>query len=215
MLSQVSARVVGPTGGRVRLARAGALGGGSLLLASGAHLVGGGSLPGPGVLLVAAAVLGLVATLLTARRCGFGVLALLLAGEQVLLHTLFTVASSATHVHLAAPAHHVGPLHAPGLTPEALQAATAGPAMDMPGPGWLMWVAHVVATLATAWLLARGEAWLWRAAESVAVAAGLRCAVRVRRTAPATVPPAPALLRCLSPVWLVTGPRGPPAVVAA
>ena len=36
-----------------------------------------------------------------------------------------------------------------------------------------MTAAHVVAVLVTAWVLARGEAWLWRTVARVAAAAGL------------------------------------------
>ena len=205
MLSQVTGRAVGATSGRARLLRASALGTASLLLASGAHLVGGGHLPGAGVLVVAAALLGLVAAVVTARRCRFGVLALLLAGQQALLHTLFTVAAGAAHVQLGT-AHHAALPRGPGLT--------AVPAMDMPGPGWSMWAAHAVATLATAWLLARGEAWLWRAAERVVVAAGLAPTTHGRRTAAALPGLAYLLPHLDGPAWRLAGPRGPPAVAA-
>ena len=207
MLSQVSGEPVGATGGRTRLLRASVLGAVSLLLASGAHVVGGGHLPGPGVLAVCSVLLGLVAAVVTARRCRFGVLGLLLVGQQALLHTLFTVAGSAAHVQLAATHHHGVP--APGVGVVA-----TGPAMDMPGPSWAMWLAHAVATLATAWLLARGEAWLWRATERVVVAAGLRRTVHVRRAGAVLPGPAYVLPHHDAPGWHLAGPRGPPAVVA-
>jgi hypothetical protein len=205
MLSHVTGEAVGATTGRTRLLRASVLGGLSLLLASGAHVVGGGHPPGVGVLLVAATLLGMAAAVVTARRCRFGVLALLLAGQQALLHLLFTVASSAAPVHLAQTHHHAAPPSGAGLV---------APAMDMPGPGWVMWAAHAAATLATAWLLARGEAWLWRAAERVVVAAGLGRTVHVRRAALALPGTAYLLPRLDAPAWNLAGPRGPPAVVA-
>ncbi|WP_139209692.1 hypothetical protein [Microlunatus flavus] len=210
----MSGRAVGPTAGRVRLARATLLGGLSLVLASGAHVVGGGTLPGAGVLAVATVLLGLAAAVVTAHRCRFVVLALLLAGQQVLLHALFSVAGGAAHVHLAAGQH--GPGHAAavhGLDPTALHALGA-PAMDMASPGWAMVLAHLVATLATAWLLARGEAWLWRAADSVAVAAGLRCSLRLRRSVAVVLVGAVSSRLRPDPSWLVAGPRGPPVVAA-
>lgn len=219
MLSSVSGRKAEPTSGRVRLLRAGLLGGLSLLLATGAHVAGGGTLPGAGVLTVAAVLLGLGAALVTARRCRFAVLAPLLSAQQVLLHILLGLAGGAAHVQMAPTVEHLGHLPAQGATataldPGSLYASTTGSAMDMASPGFAMVLAHLAATLATAWLLARGEAWLWRAADSVTTAAGLRCTVRGRRAAAVVRVGDVASRRWECCAWLIAAPRGPPAVAA-
>jgi hypothetical protein len=175
---------------RGRALRVALLGGGSLLLASAAHVSGAGTLPGPGVLAVAAFVLGLVAVLLTRRRVRLPVVVAALVPQQVLLHVLFDTAEAAarssgctpveaTHHAMAVltcmPAHGVGPL----------------------GYAWPMFVGHVVATLGTAWLLARGEAWCWRLADRVALAAYVSPGARParRRPRPVTAAVLQALLR--------------------
>lgn len=149
-------------GATTRALRVALLGGGSLLLATAAHLSGGGTLPGPGVLAVAAFVLGLVAVLLTRHRVRLPVLVAALVPQQVLLHVLFDTAAVAVgRCTPAEAAHH------------AMTVLTCGPAHGMApmGYAWPMFVGHLVATLGTAWLLARGEAWCWRLVERVAHAA--------------------------------------------
>ena len=67
--------------------------------------------------------------------------------------------------------------------------------MAMPGPAML--AAHLAATVLTAWLLARGEEWLWRTVDAL-----LRTPGRVRPRAAATVasPLAPSARRgCVGP----------------
>lgn len=208
-----------PTTGTIRLVRAGVLGGLSLLLATGAHVVGGGSLPGAGVLFVAAVLLGLLAALVTARRCHFGVLAVLLGVQQLALHELFSLAGAARACLLGtsgttSPAHAGHAVHA-GLEQTASACAAAdGMQMTTSVPGWVMWAAHLGAVLVTAWLLARGEAWLWRVVARVAAAAGL-----------AVGPPVPAALRasartshvdavCRRLAYAAAAPRGPPLALA-
>jgi hypothetical protein len=171
----------------IRVLRVALLGGGSLLLATAAHLAGGGTLPGPGVLAVAAFVLGLVAALLTRRRVRLPVLLAALVPQQVLLHVLFdTAAAAAGSCTPGQAAHH------------AMTVLTCMPAHGM-GPmgyAWPMFVGHLVATLGTAWLLARGEAWCWRLVDRVAHAAYAAPAVRPgrRRPRPATTAVVRALL---------------------
>lgn len=194
------------------MARAGVLGGLSLILALVAHLVGGGSSPGAGVLLVAAVLLGLAAAVVTARRCRFRMLAPLLVLQQAFLHELFDLAgASASGCHLAAAGMAHGAVGVPGVS-----TCGTGMAMPMPmdQPGWSMWAAHLLATAATAWLLARGEAWLWRTVDRVGAAAGLRRSVAVTapRWASALVPVVVRPLPRLS--WAPAGPRGPPVVAA-
>ena len=196
-----------------RVVRAGVLGTLSLLLATGAHVLGGGSLPGLGVLLVAAVLLGLLAALVTLRRCRFGWLAALLAAQQLGLHELFDLAGAARACTLgvrgAARAPHVG--HAGALDAVTSCAPDGGMDMTSSAPGWLMVMAHVAAVLVTAWLLARGEAWLWRAVDRVAAAAGLR-ASHPTSPAPQDREPAGGDVPSRRLAYAVAAPRGPPFV---
>jgi hypothetical protein len=172
----------------IRALRVALLGGGSLLLATIAHLSGGGALPEVGVLVVAAFVLGLVATLLTRRRVRLPLLVLALVPQQVLLHVLFDTAAAATGgCSPVQAAHHAMTVLA------CLPAHGMGPM----GYAWPMFVGHGVATLGTAWLLARGEAWCWRLVERVVRAAYVAPAARPgrRRPRPVTAVLARALLR--------------------
>jgi len=133
-----------------RALRVGLLGGGSLALATAAHLSGGGTLPAAGVLGVAGFVLGLVALLLTRRRLRLPVLLATLVPQQVLLHVLFDAAAAAAGGCTTMQAAH----HAMSML-----TCTPAPGMGPMGYAWPMFVGHAVATLGTAWLLARGEAW--------------------------------------------------------
>lgn len=156
--------------GTGRAARVALLGGGSLLLATAAHLAGGGTLPAPGVLAVAAFVLGLVAVLLTRRRVTLPVLVLALVPQQVALHVLLDTAAAAVGGCTPVQAAH-----------HAMAVLTCMPTHGM-GPmgyAWPMFVGHLVATLGTAWLLSRGEAFCWRLVDR---------AVRAAYVAPATRP---------------------------
>jgi hypothetical protein len=162
----------------IRALRVGLLGGGSLLLATAAHLSGGGTLPGPGVLVVAAFVLGLGAVLLTRRQVRLPVLVAALVPQQALLHVLLDTATvSAGACTPVEAAHH------------AMTMLTCMPAHGM-GPmgyAWPMFVGHLVATLGTAWLLARGEAWCARLADRVTQAAYATPGARPRRRRPRPV----------------------------
>jgi hypothetical protein len=207
-----------PTRGLVRLARAGIFGGSSLLLATGAHLLGGGSLPGAGVLLVAAVLLALLVAVLTARRCRFGVVVGVLAVQQLGLHELFGLAAAARTCALPVTGSHA--LHvvgASGVEPSASCATGAGMAMAMTAggtPAWVMGAAHVVAVLATAWLLARGEAWLWRAVDRVVSAAGLAGSHPLSSTSRDRELVGRVAATCRSAVRSAAAPRGPPLASA-
>jgi hypothetical protein len=196
-----------------RAVRVAALGATSLLLATSAHAVGGGDLPALGVLVVTALVLGLVAVPLTARRCRTGVLLAVLGVQQTLLHLLFSSAAARPGCDpsgLDAAAHQLGAacgMH--GTGPMSVQ--NTGPMGDAGATSWTMIVAHIAATIATAWLLGRGEAWLWRTAEQAIRAAlgsltGRLADDRPRliiswRTSP-----------WIAPAYEPAAPRGPPAV---
>jgi len=152
---------------RWRAVRVAVLGGTSLLLATSAHTVGGGDLPAPGVLAMTAVVLGLLAVPLTGRRCRTGVLLAVLGVQQTLLHLLF---SSATAHPTCEPSGLTGAAHqlaaACGMHGAVLMSVqSTTPMADSGTTGWAMIMTHAVATVATAWLLGRGEAWLWRTAE--------------------------------------------------
>lgn len=125
-----------PSRGVIRAARAAALGGSSVLLAATAHLAGGGMLPSAWVLIAAVVPVGLLAFALTARRCRFGLLLVVLAAEQAGLHFAFETTS-------------------------------AMPMTDSSQAAPSMWVFHAMATVLTAWLLARGERTLWQLAQRI------------------------------------------------
>lgn len=152
-----------------RLARAGVLGGVSLLLAAAGHTVGGGTLPGAGLLILVGVGLALVAVSLTARRLRFGTLLAVLTVQQLGLHLLFhaaTIGSACAAVamqgHSAAGQIMAGHgMSAPLMAGHAMPAAVCAAGSPAVG-GWSMLLGHVLAVLATAWLLARGESWLWR-----------------------------------------------------
>jgi hypothetical protein len=190
--------------GRWRLTRVGVLGTTSLGLAVMAHSAGGGHLPQPGVLVVAAVLLGLVAVPLTARRRQTPGLIALIAVEQVLLHMTFTTAVVAG----VKPGQLIsgGPHHG---TIDAISPAAAHHGAVLV-PDWQMLVFHGLAVLATAWLLARGEAWLWRTADRVVRAAFVApSGLASRRPRHVRVPAHRSAEVRLA--YATAAPRGPPA----
>lgn len=191
------------TRGPVRALRVAVLAGSSLLLAATGHLVGGGQPPSFGQLLLAGALLALLATTATARRCRLAVLLPLLAVQQLLLHLWFAVAVPAGCASGAdTAAHHPVAMSAlagcaPATTPVSAEATP-----------WLMWAAHLAATLGTAWLLARGESWLWQVTEEIVAAA--TAAPGVRRVRRALIASAPFSIEPTGRTWGPAAPRGPP-----
>ncbi|MEW1808310.1 hypothetical protein [Pseudarthrobacter sp. NPDC080039] len=176
-------------------------------LAAGAHVLAGGSLPQPAIVAgLVALVLAPVMILSKIRLNAPGMIGLLSVGQWV-LHEAFSVLAASTgftpvdggHVHTGLQTH---PL-AVAVMPEHAAA-----------PSVLMLVLHGAATLATAMVLARGEAAAW------ALAAWLLPLVRILTAlvipdwprlpaAPATV--VPSRWRNLRLPAL----RGPPAFHAA
>lgn len=208
-----------PTIGRVRAARTGVLGGTSLFLATGAHVLGGGSLPDVGVLLVAGMLLGLLAAVLTARRVRLPALLALLGVQQLALHELFGLAAAApactpTASAYAGHAGHAG--HLGGADPFMSGCATAAGGMAaMPGTSaWAMTAAHVLAVLVTAWVLARGEAWLWRTVARVVAAAGLAVGKPSLPRSRGRRPVRRLVTTCRNAVWSAAAPRGPPLLLS-
>jgi hypothetical protein len=176
----------------------------SLLLAGLAHLVGGGQLPDPGLGLLLVAATGMVAVVVTARRCRLPMLLTVLGAEQLLLHALLD--SSEPVVACAEPTLHGGMVCLPVTGPAAV---AVGHPLSL-----VMLGAHVLATVLTAWLLARGEAALWRLADRV-----VRAATAAVTSGPAAAP----RVLVVSPLRSMTArvlrddapPRGPPARCAA
>ncbi|HEY5821274.1 MAG TPA: hypothetical protein VIT20_04830 [Propionibacteriaceae bacterium] len=194
-----------PTRGARRVLRIGLLGGSSLALACLAHVVGGGVLPSAGVLLVTAAVLGLVATTATARRRRFGALFAVLTAEQVLLHLLFTAAAGVgtTCAHVAHTLTHLAPSSGCVTEPGHLMSDPTGT------PTIVMWAAHTAAIAGTAWLLARGEAWLFRTADRL-IAAAHDAPLLIRSAADASAVTVPVRVPAATQLSMAA-PRGPPA----
>jgi hypothetical protein len=153
VLGAVTRQPANPLAGGRRLARAAGLGLATYGLAVGAHVVAGGGLPGWPVTALLTALLGVLAVAFTARRrrlpALFAVLAVGQAGLHLLLSLLETRAASCVP---AGGSHHA----------VAATCATGVASAPMLMPSLTMLVAHAAATLATAWVLARGEAWLWR-----------------------------------------------------
>ncbi len=125
-------------------------------LATSAHVLGGGQAPGAvGLGVIGLALAGPV-WWAAGRRLGTGPLAALLGAAQVFVHlSLMAMAptsggSATVHVHGGLP-----PGMATGL-PDA-----AAPMAMHHGLGGTMLLAHTVATVVTALVLARGEAALW------------------------------------------------------
>lgn len=183
------------TGGWARLARAGVLGGASLALAASGHVIGGGVLPGGGLLALLGIALALVAVSLTARRLRFGALVAMLAIEQIALHLVFHAATAAVSCAVVAMPGH------------AMEPATICASGTVSVAGWPMLLGHALALVATAWLLARGERWLWRVVDRVHAYATAH-PTRVRRPRP--VDHRPQLAPVVLLRWAPAGPRGPP-----
>jgi hypothetical protein len=201
-----------PTRGATRWLRVGFLGGVSLILATVAHVAGGGQLPTAGVLATTALFLGFAAVGLTARRCRFGVLLGVLMVQQTLLHVLFDAAARVApgcEVTSMAGMEHAA--HAALQVCDPSVMASMAPTGHL--PSWGMWAAHLVATILTAGLLTRGEAWLWRVADEIVQAAQATPGGRPE-SEPARVLIAPPLALADPNPYSPADPRGPPPVLA-
>jgi len=155
-----------PTRGAMRLARAAAFGVSTLVLTMGAHAAAGGVLPSMWVLVALALPLTMAAVLLTGRRCGPAVLLGSLATAQVLLHEAFMALSA--HASVAMSSADLGAqqgVHAmlSGQVSAHVASAMGDAAVSTVGDrSFTMQAAHVVATVITALVLARGERALWQ-----------------------------------------------------
>lgn len=190
--------------GAVRLARLGVFCCVALGLATGAHLGAGGAAPGSVALALGTVLVVLAALALTARRRGGVTIGATLLAVQAGLHTLFALlpdpgaaAATATDGH----AHHL----TPGSLVPAVGPPTGGADSDL-----AMLVTHLLAALATAAVLARGEAWLHGSLALLLplVVVLARPLVRPTRTVRRRTPDVPALLG--RAVLTSVGLRGPP-----
>ncbi|WP_284980207.1 hypothetical protein [Arthrobacter sp. fls2-241-R2A-200] len=197
-----------------RMLRTGVIGSVVLGLAAGGHLAGGGVLPEPVILTALCALTMVPVAVLTQFRLSWPALIGLLGAGQLWLHWSFNAfsaslgpADSTTPVLTA----HAG--HSATSTIAALH--TIMPTHSSDDGGLLMVAAHVLATLGTALVLARGEESLW------AVAAWLRPLIRLPRPVPLRTPQVahpflapPVPLRSRLGLRLPSR-RGPPSVLHA
>ncbi|WP_343985895.1 hypothetical protein [Terrabacter terrae] len=212
------------TRGPVRLVRAGMLGAVSLLLAVSAHHAGGGGLPSLPVLALLVLFAAPVVLFVTDRRCRLPRVLTALGVEQVLLHAVLSVttgAAACTAARVTVVGHHSmvltggscrmtgasSPVHLPaaGMSTGAMASGPMAHTMSW----WPMLAAHVVATLLTAVVVARGEAALWALLDRI-VPRPLPSVVAVAvEGQPAG--PAAAMFRPVVFWWVEgTSPRGPP-----
>lgn len=186
-------------GGAVRAARTALVSSLTLVLGVSAHATAGGHFPGV-IPLVLLAVLVTPVTWYAARaRLSAGTLIGLLGAGQLLVHALVSaMAPTAGGSAVRLAEHHAAPVLGAGALPE------------MSHSGASMWLAHAAATLVTAWLLARGEALLWRAVARLLPS--LRSPARLDRPT--------SVVRVLVPSWSpcvvlrAQAARGPPLAVS-
>ncbi|MHC6594261.1 hypothetical protein [Arthrobacter sp. C152] len=190
-----------------RFPRAAAFTTAMIALAAGAHIIAGGSLPQPAVLAGITALVLAPVMILAKFKLTTPVTAVLLVASQLVLHQAFNALSLSTGPG-SAPAGH---LHGSGLAHLPVESLAPEHAAT---PGTLMLILHAAATVATAVVLARGEAAVW------ALAAWLRPLVRILTAV--LIPdwpllPAPAAVVVPSRWRNLRLParRGPPVVRAA
>lgn len=196
-----------------RLFRTGLIGSVVLGLAAGGHLAGGGQVPALFVLVALSGVTMIPVAALTRFRLSFPILTALIGAGQLWLHWALDVLTvgSPSAVPPALLAGHAS--HGTMQMGHETFAVTA-PA-HVAAPGALMFVSHVVATFATALLLARGERALGILASWLEPL--------LRRAQPANILPGRVPGPCfMATVYPASRPgrrlpsrRGPPAIAAA
>ena len=148
--------------GPLRLFRAVLVTAAAMSLAAAGHVLGGGALPAPAIMAVLAALLLAPVAWLAGRQLSFLALFGVLGSGQLMLHEAFV--SLSTRVlsppSLAEQTSHHGQAAGAGLSAAvtASMPVQIGNATDSP----LMLAGHLLALLATAWLLRRGEVALWQ-----------------------------------------------------
>jgi hypothetical protein len=151
-------------------------------LAAFAHLVAGGQLPAPGILLAVVALTGLASTAATRLKLSLPAMTGLLATGQLVLHEAFTAFGGT----LPGPAGTAAPHHqVPVLLPVGRQGHFQPHELDS-SFAVLMFAGHMLATLACALLLAKGEDALW------SLAAWLRPLIQLPAPVASDVVAAPA-----------------------
>jgi hypothetical protein len=209
-----------PTSGLQRAVRVVVLGGSSMLLACAAHVAGGGLLPGIGLIAVLTVLVGMVAIVATARQCRVPGLLAVLGAEQLVLHYLLAAGGQSASAGggvgcvpgTVAAAHHVG--MADAMVCRSDLVATGATDTLLHATWFSMVGGHVLATVVTAWMLARGEALLWQLADQI-VRASLPPAALWPAAALRVLAVAPLAPLYLPPAWDTASPRGPPAPVFA
>ncbi|KHL04408.1 hypothetical protein [Sinomonas humi] len=189
-----------------RLSRAVVVSSSTVLLAAGGHLAGGGSLPDPLVVVGILALVTLPVMALAGRKISPPMMFAILGVGQFGLHNAFEVlsasASSASTLSVAS-----GHVHLMGAISKPAHAAPM--AMDT---GHML-LAHAIATVLTALLLAHGESAVW------ALLAWLRPLIRLLVAAsPSPEPHVPAFIEDALPrAWRslrLPARRGPPRAFA-
>ncbi|SEJ64662.1 hypothetical protein SAMN04487917_108196 [Arthrobacter sp. yr096] len=130
-----------------------------VLLAAGAHVVGGGALPTTPVMLALVALTALATTLATRFKLNVVTMTMLLGAGQLALHEAFTALSPITAIGPGGNHHLGGESLNPGMDIAATHTHELGTAF-----GALMLLSHILATLASAVVLAKGEDALWQLA---------------------------------------------------
>lgn len=149
-----------------RFLRAGAVTSAMVSLAAGAHVLAGGALPDAGITTGLVVLMLAPVMILTQVKLTAPLMAGLLGAGQLVLHQAFAVLSVSGGFIPVSGDH----LHVTGSLLPAAAAMMPNPAAV---PEALMLALHAAATLATALVLARGEAALW------ALAAWLRPRIRL------------------------------------
>ncbi|WP_062433490.1 hypothetical protein [Herbidospora daliensis] len=164
--------VSGSAGPALRFARSVSFAAVCVVLAAVGHQAAGGE--GPTLAALAVGMLGAFGTafVLAGRERSTGVIVGTQVAAQVVLHELFTEGQTARVL--------IGPLPDPGHTHGGL------------GVSLGMFLAHLTASLVTAWWLARGEAALWGVLRRIGADAW-----RVLKAPPVPVLPRPARVRVL------------------
>lgn len=159
-----------PASGSLRGLRVAVVAVSGTVLAAMAHVVAGGDLPEPGLMVSAAVVPGLAGLWLSGKRRGWPSIAAVLATVQVVLHSwLMSVAGAEAcpggggHVvHHAAVVARCSPV--PGVPAMYGGSLSTAPVSDWQlaeGPGAMV-IAHAVAVVLMALVLAAGERAVWQ-----------------------------------------------------
>ncbi|MCU1553797.1 MAG: hypothetical protein JWM13_1283 [Arthrobacter sp.] len=146
--------------GSLWLVRAALVTGAATSLAAAGHVLAGGALPEPQVLAVVAALLLGPVAWLARRQLSFPALLGVLGTGQLILHEAFLVLSAPVPclAPSGSPMGHHGPVQGMECSASIPESMTVH--ADSYSPAML--AAHLLALVATAWLLRRGEIAVWQ-----------------------------------------------------